>query len=72
MADGRRVPLSMVNNTAPDFSIPGAYNPAELPFGLPRGSGYNPNVAHFMALCMKVVYEEEEVIRVTPPPPPNT
>ena len=60
------MPLSLVNNTSPDFSVPsGKYNPAELPFGQPRDVGYDPCIAHFMALCMKLVYEEPEVMQAS-------
>ena len=60
------MPISLVNNTGPDFDLPNAYKVTNLAFGAPRGSGYNPDIAQFLALCMKVVYEEPAVIQVRP------
>lgn len=64
LPSGRRIPLSLVNNTAPSFDLPETYRAASLPFGQSRGAGYDRNVAHFLGLCMKVVYEEPAVIEV--------
>ena len=62
---------SLVNNTSPDFEA-GPYDPASFPFSAdwhPERHAFQPNAAHFMALCMKLVYEQEEVIEVTPSRP---
>lgn len=63
MADGTRIPLSLVNSTAPDFRLPTSYKLSELPFDLEE-PGYNTQLAHFLSLCMKLVYEEDVVIQV--------
>ena len=71
-ADGRRLSYSLVNNTAPELSIPAQYSapgllPGLKPGGTPGAVGvdnYDPCIAHFMSLCMKLVYEKEEVIQV--------
>lgn len=75
MADGRKLSYSLVNNTASDFSIPRQYcvrdvlalgSSEDSGFGAANSpaEGYSPSVAHFLALCMKLVYEEEDIIRV--------
>ena len=64
MADGTRVPLSLVNSTAPDFRIPASYDVSDLDFNPSREDGYDPQIAHFLSLCMKLVYEEDIVIEV--------
>ena len=68
-ADGRRISYSLVNNAASDFSIPAQYNAEKLLHnntlkGYDAASDYNPQTSHFLALCMKVVYEKEPVIKV--------
>ena len=63
MADGTKIPLSLVNSTAPDFRLPSSYKLSELPFTLEE-PGYDSQIAHFLSLCMKVVYEEDVVIQV--------
>lgn len=76
-ADGRRLSYSLVNNIAPDLSIPAQYSAPGLLPGLAPGDtagasgvdNYDPCIAHFMALCMKLVYEKEEVIQVWVPCP---
>ena len=72
MADGTRIPLSLVNSTAPDFRLPSSYKLSDLPFSL-KEPGYNAQTAHFLSLCMKLVYEEDVVIQVkvgrAPQPP---
>ena len=72
MADGRKLSYSLVNNTSPDFSIPRQYSAAEVLAGGAEVSGdaagpaagYSPSVAHFLSLCMKLVYEGEDIIQV--------
>lgn len=64
MPDGRHIPLSLVNNTAPFFELCRQYRLADLFPHDSADSGYDDRVAHFMALCMKIVYEEPEVIQV--------
>ena len=62
---------SLVNNTSPNFE-PGPYDPRLFPFSAewhPERHTFRPNVAHFMSICMKLVYEQEEVIKVPPPVP---
>jgi hypothetical protein len=59
----------LVNNAASDFSIPAQYNAINLLHkntlkGYDAASDYNPQTSHFLALCMKVVYEKELVIKV--------
>ncbi len=74
MADGRKLSYSLVNNTAPDFSIPRQYSAqtvldegaAELSNAEGATAGYRPELAHFLSLCMKLVYEKEEVMQVRP------
>ncbi len=71
-ADGRKLSYSLVNNTATDFSIPRQYSATEVLAGGAEAAdgaagpsaGYNPAVAHFLSLCMKLVYEEEGIIKV--------
>ena len=68
-ADGQRIAYSLVNNAASDFSIPPQYNALKLLHkntlkGYDAASDYNPQTSHFLALCMKVVYEKELVIKV--------
>ena len=65
LQSGETVPLSLVNNTAPDFSIPSAYQACDFPFA--TSPGYHPAVCHLLALSMKLVYEKPEVIKVLPP-----
>lgn len=71
MADGSKLSYSLVNNTAPDFSIPRQYSVDKL-FALgqgqapPAGLEYSPAACHFMSLCMKLVYEKKDVIQVHP------
>ncbi|KAK9807288.1 hypothetical protein WJX73_008211 [Symbiochloris irregularis] len=56
--------MSLVNNTAPDFSIPAAYRACDFPFAVQADSeGYHPAACHFLALCMKLVYERPAVIQ---------
>ncbi|CAL5223184.1 g5658 [Coccomyxa viridis] len=67
-ADGQRIPYSLVNNAASDFSIPPQYNAQKLLHnntlkGYDAASDYNPQTSHFLGLCMKVVYEKELVIK---------
>lgn len=62
LSNGESVPFSLVNNTAPDFSMPGTYHPTDFPFT--AGSSYHPAVSHMLALSMKLVYERPEVIKV--------
>ena len=60
---------SLVNNTSPDFEA-GPYEPASFPFSAewhPERHLFRPAVAHFLALCMKLVYEQEELIQVGAP-----
>ena len=69
LADGRRIPYSLVNNTAPGFDAPSVYSPADFPFSgpwHPERIPFQPNVAHFMSLCMKLVYEQSDAIEVCP------
>ena len=57
---------SLVNNTAPNFCA-GPYSPAAFPFDAPwhpERHLFRPNVAHFCALAMKLVYEQPQVIQV--------
>ena len=74
-ADGQRLSYSLVNNTAPELSIPAQYSAPGLLPGLKPGraagaagaagvDAYDPCIAHFMSLCMKLVYEKEAVIQV--------
>ena len=68
-ADGNRIAYSLVNNAASDFSIPDQYDVQQLLHkntlkGYDAASDYNPQTSHFLALCMKVVYEKELVIKV--------
>ena len=56
---------SLVNNTSPGFEA-GPYSPREFPFAEPwhpERHLFQPNVAHFMSLCMKLIYEQPEVIQ---------
>ncbi len=72
MADGRKLSYSLVNNTSPDFSIPRQYSAplvldegaAGLSSAVGAAAGYRPELAHFLSLCMKLVYEKEEVMLV--------
>jgi hypothetical protein len=68
MADGHRVSYSLVNNTAPDFTIPRQYTVEGLfsDTGMmePAGPVHEASIRHFMSLCMKLVYEKEQVIQV--------
>ena len=62
-SSGQLYALSLVNNTATDLSVPlSHYHPGTLPFSAEQG-GYDADVAHFMALCMRSVYEKPEVIK---------
>jgi hypothetical protein len=59
----------LVNNAASDFCIPAQYNARNLLHkntlkGFNAASDYNPQTSHFLALCMKVVYEKELIIKV--------
>lgn len=65
LSSGERIPISLVNNTGPDFSIPSAYKAAELPLGAAKTAVYDPVTAHFLSLCMKLVYEDPVVIQVS-------
>ena len=62
-SSGQLYALSLVNNTATDLSVPlWRYHPGTLPFSAEQG-GYDADVAHFMALCMRSVYEKPEIIK---------
>ncbi|BDA50872.1 probable feruloyl esterase A at C-terminar half [Coccomyxa sp. Obi] len=73
LADGRKLSYSLVNNTSPDFSIPRQYSApivldegaSELSNAEGAAAGYRPALAHFLSLCMKLVYEKEEVMQDT-------
>ncbi|KAK9808596.1 hypothetical protein WJX72_000227 [[Myrmecia] bisecta] len=65
LQSGERRAYSLVNNTAPNFDIPAAYNAAEFPqAGTGTDSrGYSASTAHLLSLAMKLVYEQEDVIK---------
>ena len=68
------MPYSLVNNTSPTFDPPRVYSPAEFPFSgpwHPERLRFQPNVAHFMSLCMKLVYEQADIIEVRSRTPPS-
>ncbi|KAK9825140.1 hypothetical protein WJX81_003571 [Elliptochloris bilobata] len=61
LPDGRRVPLSLVNDTAPTLTPPPQYAPRDFPFG--DGRGFNLSASHLLALSMRLIYEREEVVQ---------
>lgn len=64
LPDGRRVPLSLVNDTAPTLAHPAQYQPRGFPFG--AHSAFDLRDADLLALAMRLIYEREEVFQVRP------
>lgn len=70
LPDGRRVPLSLVNDTAPTLAPPPQYAPPDFPFEIGADAAaaarrrFDLRVAHLLALAMRLVYEREEILRV--------
>jgi hypothetical protein len=62
LPDGRAVPLSLVNNTAPTLATPPGVDARAFPFDMPPG--FELRAADLLALAMRLVYEREEVLRV--------
>ena len=62
LPDGRRVPLSLVNDTAPTLAPPPQYSPRDFPFGAERA--FDLRVADLLGLAMRLIYEREEVFQV--------
>lgn len=65
LPDGRVVPLSLVNDTAPTLAPPPQYCPADFPFEAGVAArGPDLRRSHLLALTMRLVYEREEVFEV--------
>ena len=62
LPDGRVVPLSLVNDTAPTLAPPAQYRPRDFPFG--GHDAFDLRDADLLALAMRLIYEREEVFQV--------
>ena len=62
LPDGRHVPLSLVNDTAPTLAPPPQYQPRDFPFG--GHDAFDLRDADLLALAMRLIYEREEVFQV--------